>query len=514
MLFVNKDYGDGTYLVLDTTDEKFEERHSLEELQDMVARGTLIKGINKKHKRVLIYPTAQDCINSELKRFQFLRNPNSDLKFSEDCRTVTAYVGFEAEIEIPEFVQHIEDCAFSNASCEDTLKTVIFHDGIKTVGANAFTGCRALEQIILPKTVESIGNSAFENCENLKKVEFKSEKTKLGYQLFSFCSNLKSVKLPSKLEEIDTATFAYCKSLESIELPDTLKNLDDFAFQGCEKLKDIKLSSNLHSIGDEAFEDCACLTEIDLPASVLSVGCSAFDGCDIKRLLIHNPNVSFVDGAFDARNQPEVIYVTEDGTYSYPSLDEFYKELTADLPYNTSDGWGVIDSLKPDADIPDVWEIPNSVHTIEDKAFFNSNKLGIVKLPSTIGCLGSFAFAGSSVREVIFDGCNGIYLSEGVFTDCKNLKHITLPEGRGTLYNIFEGSGLETIDLPNGLVEIADYAFKHCCNLKTLRIPDSVRRIGECVFLDCVSLRELEIPKNLDISKSGVPSLCKVIVRE
>ena len=42
---------------------------------------------------------------------------------------------------------------------------------------------------------------------------------------------------------------------------------------------------------------------------------------------------------------------------------------------------------------------------------------------------------------------------------------------------------LQTINLPEGVTEIGDYAFYHCTDMTTVTIPDSVKRIGVAAFV-------------------------------
>lgn len=55
--------------------------------------------------------------------------------------------------------------------CDDTLKNIILDEGITTIKAGAFKGCRNLRNIVLPYTLKEVENCAFEKC-NLEQIEF------------------------------------------------------------------------------------------------------------------------------------------------------------------------------------------------------------------------------------------------------------------------------------------------------------------------------------------------------
>lgn len=67
-----------------------------------------------------------------------------------------------SEITIPDSVEVIDDAAFASSI---SLEHVYFSEGSKlmVVGSNAFYGCKALKQIILPDSVEHLKSKLFKN---------------------------------------------------------------------------------------------------------------------------------------------------------------------------------------------------------------------------------------------------------------------------------------------------------------------------------------------------------------
>lgn len=61
----------------------------------------------------------------------------------------------------------------------------------------------------------------------------------------------------------------------------------------------------------------------------------------------------------------------------------------------------------------------------------------------------------------------------------------------------FEECGLWSVTIPEGVVEISDWAFSKCTSLSTVSIPDSVLRIGEAAFLKCEALKEVALPDKI-----------------
>lgn len=57
---------------------------------------------------------------------------------------------------------------------------------------------------------------------------------------------------------------------------------------------------------------------------------------------------------------------------------------------------------------------------------------------------------------------------------------------------------LQTITLPEGVVEIDDWAFSGCSNLTDIVLPQSLVKIDEGAFTDCSSLKSVTLPENVE----------------
>lgn len=115
----------------------------------------------------------------------------------------------------------------------DFVKSVVVEEGVTSVGANAFRGCKELTSVTLPFSCKEIGEHAFMGC----------------------------------------------KSLPTINIPYGLTTIGKEAFVGCVLLTKMDLPGSVQSIGEKAFMNCRNLTHIRLPASLVSIGKNAFANC-------------------------------------------------------------------------------------------------------------------------------------------------------------------------------------------------------------------------------------------
>lgn len=81
---------------------------------------------------------------------------------------------------------------------------------VTEIGKFAFTGCKSLESVVIPKSISYIGYGAFAACTNLKSVTFSDSENYINIKRFAFyeCPNLKSVTLPEEVCIYDWA-FGY-----------------------------------------------------------------------------------------------------------------------------------------------------------------------------------------------------------------------------------------------------------------------------------------------------------------
>ena len=84
--------------------------------------------------------------------------------------------------------------------------------------------------------------------------------------------------------------------------------------------------------------------------------------------------------------------------------------------------------------------------------------------------------------------------------------NVLLEYKRGILADIMPK---KEVEIPYGVTEIGEKAFKNCSELKKVVIPDSVVKINSCAFLDCKNLIEVKLPENVTEISFACFSGCK-----
>lgn len=103
------------------------------------------------------------------------------------------------------------------------------------------------------------------------------------------------------------------------------------------------------------------------------------------------------------------------------------------------------------------------------------------------------------------DDVKKVILSEGVtsvsrkaFMSFENMTEAVIPSTMRSIDGFTKCSALETILLPEGLLEIGVQAFALCNRLKTVTIPSTVEKIGVGAFADCEMLTEIKVAPGND----------------
>ena len=122
---------------------------------------------------------------------------------------------------------------------------------VTEISANAFKNDAVLKTVVIGKNVKTIGVNAFYGCKNLTKVSG-------GAALVTICDR----------------AFSNCAALQGIVLPSTVKGIGKQAFYNCKKLRSITintLSLTSKNVGAQAFTGTYAKAVVKVPAKKFAV---------------------------------------------------------------------------------------------------------------------------------------------------------------------------------------------------------------------------------------------------
>lgn len=219
----------------------------------------------------------------------------------------------------------------------ETLKEVIFPEGLQMVGSGAFNECPNLTRAVLPSTVKLLYHSAFLNCRSLSELLFSEDLIDFEGSYFDGCdalpitkedgitylargenpyflaikadkplpeefslhegcvypstalfsgqTGLRKVTLPNSMVSISTRLFFRCLNLTEVVFPERLQRVESGAFYGCTEIREIVFPKTVTSICPRAFRLCKQLVHVEAVSADLQDP-DLFRGCyDLRRVV-------------------------------------------------------------------------------------------------------------------------------------------------------------------------------------------------------------------------------------
>ncbi len=358
-----------------------------------------------------------------------------------------------------------------------TSKTPVIPDSVKTIGAEAFRGAD-ITGVTIPSGVQEIGSYAFYDCEALTAADIPGSAALIGDNAFSGCTALKSLTLHEGLKTLGYSAFRDCEALTSVVLPEGLTECQGCVFDGCEALAQISFPVSLTRItlgdlGETEFYYA-------LPDNAEIYCGSVFLGykSDYPAKVTVRPGTKTVYLEYYLQGVNELV------------LPDGLKSLT--IQYAGAEYCGITKLT-----------VPESVDYIDIHGMSNLTE---IQLPQTA------------------------VLAEGCFSGCDQIRNLTIPKGNQTLYGICIGrtqslvlpddvlevrgpigsAVLKTIDLNNVRI-LADGALSNCTALESVTLPDSLVEIGTDAMKGCGSLRSVKGGKNVRSLGDGCFKNCAAL---
>ena len=457
------------------------------------------------------------------------------------------YASALSAITIPASVKNTDVIAIGNeAFLESGLTSVTFEEsdeGVLTIGTSAFSGCKSLLSMNLPKrlgdftsgstTIPALANGTgvFPTADDDGN-GFNSVSITEGNALYAskdgilytsdfkelvYCPPAKegTVEVDARTERIGTNAFANCKKLTAITFPadSVCKQIGAGAFSGCSLLVNMELPDSVAAIGEGAFLNCNELVSLRLPASLSSfdpamLGCKKLTDLTVSE---NNPNFSSVDGVLFSKDKTTLVYylpTRENAEYTVPDgtkeiADKAFSEnvsltkvtLPASLERVGANAFSNCMSLETVSFAAEGKQL-----VIDDRAF-NNTAVSSVSLPAGVSALGDEVFTNSALAEIEFAANSSLTaLGNNVFSNT-DLVNVTLPAGLRVLGNsVFRNCTLlESAVLPEGLTTMGDATFYGCSALTSVSLPSTLHTMGTETFYGCSSLTRITFAANSQI---------------
>ena len=373
------------------------------------------------------------------------------------------------EIKLSNNIKKLEESLFWGCT---NLKTIDIPETVETIDIAVFYDCKSLNNIIIPESVKEIDWAAFAFCKNLtnmtidaKNEYYKIEEgiiyTKNGETLVNVNANgIKGNTLTIKegVKTILSRSFSLCNNVETINLPSTLTSgISGDTFNGMSSLKNInvaKENSNYFSennfIYTTNYNDLvyAISSEkvLNINNNVKTIKTMALIGCKNAEIINIPDNVEKIEGSvFSEANKVLKQINIGKGVNNLNvdciiTVDDFIEKVNIDEenPYYSSDENYIYnkDKTKILRFIKDVesYKIPEGVLTIGSNAFYTmSSKLKNIEFPNTLITIENRAFSNCTNLEKIEIPNNVQNIGSNAFLGCTNLNEIKINNSKDSI---------------------------------------------------------------------------------
>jgi len=409
---------------------------------------------------------------AELNEEEFLNYGEFTCNVLEDgTLEITGYTGFKPNLVIPAEIDGtaVTDISSNAFYDNDHMKTLVISEGIKTIGASAFGSCNSLTSIVIPSSVTTIGVNAFWNCHLLTKLTIPEGVTAINSAAFGACYGLQMVNLPASLTCIDEDAFNGVSGFV-ISAPE-----GSYARTWAEErgllIEDAIIESE-HPYAPNTDQTWEYVHETDACAMALSFSRMTYFGGNDYLILTDSEGNDTYYYYSDLNSKPVIV---PGNSFTLRLVTNAEEEAFGFILTE-------IVAFESEEELQEYGEF--TYRTLDD---------------GTLEITGFTGIRSNLVIPAEIDGAAVTAISSHAFADADHLESVVLPEGLVEIgiYAFDNCVNLTEISLPSTLTDIRNNAFSNCTQLTEITIPEGVTSLDYFVLGNCYKLETAYLPASL-----------------
>ena len=429
-------------------------------------------------------------------------------------------------VNIPDTVTEIRNRAFSACT---KLSTVNFPTSLKTIGPSAFYNCDLTGEINLPLGVETIDTSAFRDNEKITKVVLPSSITSLGLSAFGNTYGLIEIEynIPA-LADLSSTSNVFNGAGTSgtgitVNIGSNVTKIPAYLFTGSTtsyrpRITTVNIPSSVTYIGRDAFRNCTSLTTANFDNAVgwyYTSLSSATTGETISGLsdpatAAEHLRSNYVNYYWKCNpskaisvysNNTNLGTVIGSGTYNIGdrvTLTATPTNIGRFVEWRSGSTTGTRVSTSATYSFTLSSSSPTSYYAIFEENYTILEGFTFNNLPSNTGELVSYTGTDTSV-EIPSSYSTAVIDGETVFIEGDTYTVVGIADASSNTTGAFypARNTITSVQIPNTVKEIGDFAFYNCTNLATFNFPSELQIIGYYAFYECNLQGTLSIPSTV-----------------
>ena len=232
--------------------------------------------------------------------------------------------------------------------------------------------------------------------------------------------------------------------------------------------------------------------------AVASIDDGVFDGCGkLKQINVDPANMFYSSDKgvlFDKSKVSLLLYPCgkDEKVYDIPSS---VTNIDISLCCNTN-----IAEIRVDSG--------NQSFVSESGVLFDKNKTRLIRYPvgksnteyaviESVTVIDSYAFNNCSNLQAISIPASVTEIGKSCFLKCENLKKVEIMGGVQKIgVGAFMGTKISSMNIPESVTTIGNYAFAFCSELESISIPSKTVEIGESILTGCSALERITVAPN------------------
>jgi hypothetical protein len=336
--------------------------------------------------------------------------------------------------------------------------------------------------LVIEDGIRYVGHKNFAGWEEIEELTLAPSVKNIGVHAFRECTNLKTIHFLEGLTRIYKEAFYECSSLEKVMLPASLHKLGEFSFFWCDSLKKVKIPGSVKTIEHKAFAGCKNLTEVVLGNGLENISDEAFCGCSLLEKINFPKSLSYIGRyAFQQSSKlHDIVFANKNITLGSEAFGSDEGDSIIGEDGNKYNFWisNIRTNVNPVTIAPTNRKLVNGDVIVPGKVVYKGKEYAVTVIAAE-------AFSGSQELKSVQLPDSILKIEEYAFLKCGELKAANL--GKSLLSiggQAFDRCGkLESVQLGESLEEIGMEAFSECRKLKELHFPETLKTLG-CRALD------------------------------